>query len=323
MSSILTPLIAVFIIMLLGSIVQKLRFLPADTDLILNQFVYYIAFPAILLIVLAETRIEDIIQWGFIGGFSLAMIVTYALVIGVSLWCKPKQQAVAAVRALNATFGNTAFIGIPLLSLLFPGHKMALVAAAIASLLSVFMFAFALVSIELASRDKQSTDHAMVIMANALCKNPIVVGSLIGISLSALHINLPESLALVLHQVGNTSSPCALFAIGMVLAKALRHQSFAKMFSIGLIAELSLINLLKLIIQPFIAFGLLKLFDVEHELLTMGVLLAALPTAASVYLLADRYQINANGSAQGILYGTLVTFISLPIIETLLKSIAQ
>ncbi|MBB1318023.1 AEC family transporter [Shewanella sp. SR43-4] len=322
MSSILTPLIAVFIIMLLGSIVQKLRFLPADTDLILNQFVYYIAFPAILLIVLAETRIEDIIQWGFIGGFSLAMVITYALVIAVSLWRKPKQQAVAAMRALNATFGNTAFIGIPLLSLLFPGNKIALVAAAIASLLSVFMFAFALVSIELASRDKKSTDHAIVIMANALCKNPIVLGSVIGISLSALHITLPESLALVLHQIGNTSSPCALFAIGMVLAKALRHQSFAKMFSLGLIIELSFINLLKLFVQPLIAFGLLKFFGVEHQLLIMGVLLAALPTAASVYLLAERYQINANGSAQGILYGTLITFISLPIIETLLKSIA-
>jgi predicted permease len=322
MSSILTPLIAVFIIMLLGSIVQKMRLLPADTDLILNQFVYYIAFPAILLIVLAETRIEDIIQWGFIGGFSLAMIITYALVIVVSLIRTPKKQAVAAMRALNATFGNTAFIGIPLLSLLFPGHKMALVAAAIASLLSVFMFAFALVSIELASRDKQSTDHAMVIMANALYKNPIVVSSVIGIGLSALHITLPDSLALMLHQVGNTSSPCALFAIGMVLAKALRHQSGTKMFSVGLIAELNLINLLKLIIQPLIAFGLLKLFGVEKELLTMGVILAALPTAASVYLLADRYQINANVSAQGILYGTLITFISLPIIETLLKSIA-
>ncbi|MEM5505870.1 AEC family transporter [Shewanella frigidimarina] len=322
MSSILTPLIAVFIIMLLGSIVQKMRLLPADTDLILNQFVYYIAFPAILLIVLAETRIEDIIQWGFIGGFSLAMVITYALVIVVSLLSTPKKQAVAAMRALNATFGNTAFIGIPLLSLLFPGHKMALVAAAIASLLSVIMFAFALVSIELASRDKKSTDHAIVIMANALYKNPIVVGSVIGIGLSALHITLPDSLGLMLHQVGNTSSPCALFAIGMVLAKALRHQSDTKMFSIGLIAELNLINLLKLIIQPLIAFGLLKLFGVEKELLTMGVILAALPTAASVYLLADRYQINVNVSAQGILYGTLITFISLPIIETLLKSIA-
>lgn len=322
MSSILTPLIAVCAIMLLGSIVQKLRVLPADTDVILNQFVYYVAFPAILLIVLAETQIEDIAQWGFIAGFSLAMIITYALVICLSLWQAPKQQAIAAMRALNSTFGNTAFIGIPLMSLLFPGNKMALVAAAIASLLSVIMFAFALVSIELASRSKQSNQPAILIMVNALGKNPIVLGSAIGITLSASQISLPDSLSLMLHQVGNTSSPCALFAIGMVLVKALRQQTGSNLFTAGLITELNVINLLKLIIQPLIAFGLLTALGVETQWLIMGVILASLPTAASVYLLADRYQVHANVSAQTILYGTLMTFITLPIIESLLKTYA-
>ncbi|GGB55885.1 AEC family transporter [Shewanella inventionis] len=322
MSSILTPLIAVCAIMLLGSIVQKLRVLPADTDVVLNQFVYYVAFPAILLIVLAETRIEDIAQWGFIAGFSLAMIITYALVICLSLWQAPKQQAIAAMRALNSTFGNTAFIGIPLMSLLFPGNKMALVAAAIASLLSVIMFAFALVSIELASRSKQSNQPAILIMVNALGKNPIVLGSAIGITLSASQINLPDSFSLMLHQVGNTSSPCALFAIGMVLVKALRQQTGSNLFTAGLITELNVINLLKLIIQPLIAFGLLTALGVETQWLIMGVILASLPTAASVYLLADRYQVHANVSAQAILYGTLMTFITLPIIESLLKTYA-
>ncbi|GGP41091.1 transporter [Shewanella algicola] len=320
MSSILTPLIAVFAIMVLGSIFQKVRILPADTDVILNQFVYYVAFPAILLIVLAETPIEDIAQWGFIAGFSLAMVITYSVVILLSLWQAPKQQAVAAMRALNSTFGNTAFIGIPLMSLMFPGNKMALVAAAIASLLSVIMFAFALVSIELASRSKQSTEPAILIMASALGKNPIVVGSAIGITLSACHITLPSSISLMLHQIGNTSSPCALFAIGMVLVKALRQQSGRKVFSAGLIVELNGINVLKLVVQPLIAYVLLKAFGVTPQWLTMGVLLASLPTAASVYLLAERYQVHANVSAQGILYGTLMTFLSLPIIETLLKA---
>ncbi|MGI2168692.1 AEC family transporter [Shewanella sp. MF05960] len=322
MSSILTPLIAVFAIMLLGSLVQKLRLLPADTDVVLNQFVYYVAFPAILLIVLAETRIEDIAQWGFIAGFSLAMVITYAFVIALSLWQAPKQQAIAAMRGLNSTFGNTAFIGIPLMSLMFPDNKMALVAAAIASLLSVIMFAFALVSIELASRNKQSSEPAILIMANALGKNPIVVGSAIGIALSACHISLPNSVSLMLHQLGNTSSPCALFAIGMVLVKALRQQTGSKLFTASLIAELNVINLFKLVIQPLIAYGLLIAFGVEQQWLIMGVLLASLPTAASVYLLADRYQVHANVSAQAILYGTLMTFISLPIIESLLKTYA-
>lgn len=173
--NILTPLFAVFGIMLLGTLVQKLRFLPVETDQVLNQYVYYIAFPAILLIALAQQPIEEILQWGFIAGYSAAMLVIYLVCIGISLLANPKQHAIAAVRALNATFGNTAFIGIPLLIILFPQQQSALVAAAIASLLSVLMFAVALVSLELAT-NKQRQHHAAVIMLLAVVKNPIVIG---------------------------------------------------------------------------------------------------------------------------------------------------
>ncbi|HCE52879.1 MAG TPA: transporter, partial [Shewanella baltica] len=157
--TILTPLFAVFGIMLLGTLVQKLKLLPVDTDQVLNQYVYYIAFPAIMLIALAQQPIGEILQWGFIAGYSTAMVITYLVCLGLSLLANPKQHAVAAIRALNATFGNTAFIGIPLLIILFPQQQSALVAAAIASLLSVLMFAVALVSMELAT-NTQRQHHA-------------------------------------------------------------------------------------------------------------------------------------------------------------------
>lgn len=317
--TILTPLFAVFGIMLLGTLVQKLRLLPADTDQILNQYVYYIAFPAILLIALAQQPIEEILQWGFIAGYSAAMLLIYLICLGLSLLANPKQHAIAAVRALNATFGNTAFIGIPLLIILFPQQQSALVAAAIASLLSVLMFAVALVSLELTT-NTQRQHNAMVIMVLAVIKNPIVIGCVIGIAISALKIKLPAGIAMMIQQLGNTSSPCALFAVGMVLAKAMRYQKETKLFSLTNFIELSLINLFKLALQPALVYLMLTCFGVTGDYLVMGVILSALPTAASVYLLAQRYNTQASISAQGILFGTIVTFFSLPILEGLLKT---
>ncbi|MGI2139613.1 AEC family transporter [Shewanella baltica] len=317
--TILTPLFAVFGIMLLGTLVQKLKLLPVDTDQVLNQYVYYIAFPAIMLIALAQQPIDEILQWGFIAGYSTAMAITYLVCLGLSLLANPKQHAVAAIRALNATFGNTAFIGIPLLIILFPQQQSALVAAAIASLLSVLMFAVALVSMELAT-NTQRQHHALVIMMMAVGKNPIVIGSLIGVGISALEIKLPSGLALMIQQIGNTSSPCALFAIGMVLAKAMRYQKDSSVFSPKNFIELSLINLFKLVVQPALVYFMLNRFGVSGDYLIMGVILSALPTAASVYLLAQRYNTQASTSAQGILFGTLVTFFSLPILESLVRT---
>ncbi|MCH1929055.1 AEC family transporter [Shewanella sp. A25] len=319
--TILTPLFAVFGIMLLGALVQRLKLLPADTDHILNQYVYYIAFPAILLISLARQPLDEILQWGFIGGYGIGLIIVYLICFGLSLAVEPKKTGIAAIRALNTTFGNTAFIGIPLLIILFPGKQSALVAAAIASLLSVLMFAVALVSLELAT-NSQRKHSAPVIMLLTVSKNPIVLGCLIGVLISALGITLPDSVIMMTQQIGNTSSPCALFAIGMVLAKAMRYQKDSPLLNARQLLELSLINFLKLFLLPLLVFLLLKNFGVSGDYLIMGVILSALPTAASVYLLAQRYDTKASSSAQGILFGTLVSFISLPVLDELIKKLA-
>ncbi|WOT06128.1 AEC family transporter [Shewanella youngdeokensis] len=313
MSAVFTPLLAVFGIMLIGTVVQKSKLLPAETDLVLNQYVYYIAFPAIMLISLAQTPIADIMHWGYIAGFSGAMLASYALTFLISRRLNPSDNAVASLRALNATFGNTAFIGIPLMAMLFPGNQTALGAAAMASLLSVLMFAIALVSLEMTNNNKQSS--AIAIIVTSLIKNPIVMGSLLGITLSALSIILPDSITLIISQLGMTSSPCALFAIGMVLAKSGQYQTSTKLISATQLAEISAINLVKLIIQPLFAYLIMQSVNVQPQLIAMGVILAALPTAASVYLLAQRYDTQVITSAQGILFGTVITFIILPILE--------
>ncbi|MEI6858558.1 MAG: AEC family transporter [Shewanella sp.] len=332
MSPILTPLFAVLGIMLLGSLIQKIRILSPDTDQVLNQYVYYISFPAIMLIILAETPIEGILQWGFIAGYSLAMLLIYMLVMLVSYFTTKGRTDIASLRALNTTFGNCAFIGMPLLTILFPDNPNALTAAAIATLLSVIVFALVLVTIEL-YQDKQQ-DSPLIVIFKSLIQNPIVIGSTIGVAISALNIQVNESVSIMLHQIGMTSSPCALFAIGMVLVKANGRQTLplasvrssgdlqltARQNPIYHLAELIWLDVCKLLIQPSLAYLLLMAFGVEGDLLIMGVLLASLPTAASVFLLAQRYQVKTAISAQVIMLGTLLSIVTLPIIDYLLRN---
>jgi len=318
MSPILTPLFSVLGIMLLGSLTQRLRVLPVETDQVLNQYVYYIAFPAIMLFALAQTPIEEILQWGFIAGYSLAMLLTYLLVAVISLFTSKKRSDIAAVRALNTTFGNTAFIGIPLLSMMFPGQQSAFAAAAIASLLSVVVFAIVLVTLELYQGEKKQSP--LITIAQSLLQNPIVIGSAIGVTLSALQIQMFDAISMMIKQIGMSSSPCALFAIGMVLTKARATSQQGHINKINQLIELSGINLCKLIIQPFLAYILLSAFSIEGDYLIMGVILASLPTAASVYLLAQRYQVKAQISALAIMLGTLFSILTLPVIEALMRS---
>ncbi|WP_428636770.1 AEC family transporter [Shewanella sp.] len=312
----LSPLIVVFGIMITGFIVQKARLLPEGSDNVLNQYVYYIAFPAIMMIVLAETPIEAITNWGFIGGYSLAMAVIYLITGLFSLWMQPKDKPLAAIRALNTTFGNTSFIGIPLMMMLFPGNQLALAAAALASLLSVTVFAIVLAQLALF---QGQTDSALKTVFFALIQNPIILGSLAGVALSAAHIELYRPIADIIRQFGMTSSPCALFAIGMVLCKANQGSRNAA-GNQSRIVELTMLNLSKLLLQPLLAYLLLSTLGISGALLQMGVLLAALPTAASVYLLAHRFNVGATSSAQTISLGIVISFVTIPLLHHWLLS---
>ena len=312
---ILTPLFIVFGIMLTGFVVQKSRILPIDTDNVLNQYVYYIAFPAIMLIVLAETPIEQIANWGFIAGYGVAMTIIYLLTTLLSLWRDKSKLDIAAIRSLNTTFGNTSFIGIPLMMMLYPGDQLALAAAAIASLLSVTVFAIVLAQLALYQGQTQS---ALKTVTLALLQNPIIIGSLIGVGISASHIELYSPIGGIIRQFGMTSSPCALFAIGMVLCKANQQQGRNANHKSSTATELAMLNLFKLLLQPLVVYLLFKAFGVSNELLKMGVILAALPTAASVYLLSHRYQVNATVSAQNISLGIVLSFAVLPLLDQLL-----
>ncbi|WP_372871773.1 AEC family transporter [Shewanella sp.] len=312
MPQLLLPLLAVIAIMATGALCN--RILPRPVEGALNQYVYFLAFPAILFISLAATPFNDIINPGFVFGYLGAMVITYFTVYRV--YCSSEGKAgSAAIRALAATFGNTAFIGIPVLMALYPGSNTAMMAAAVASLLSVLMFAVSVVQLKLVHESLPPIQRLWLI-AKVVGKNPIVLGSALGVWASYLALQLPEAVETTIRVIGQSSSPCALFAIGIALARSLKEPPLAER-----VLPFWPINLAKLAIQPLLALALLTILGVSTELLAMGVLLAAMPTAASVYLLAYRHQTLEKQTARGIVTSTVLTLLSLPALAIWLKLI--
>lgn len=305
LQQLILPLLAVLAIMTLGALLGKR--LPRALEGGLNQYVYFIAFPAILFISLAQTPFDEIMNPGFVGGYLAAMALTYLLVYRVSTRLENARRP-ATIRALAATFGNTAFIGIPVLMALYPNNNTAMMAAAVASLLSVLMFALAVVQLRLENESLPPLERVSVVLM-VLVRNPIVLGCGLGVVASYGQLILADWLAATIRVIGQSSSPCALFAIGIALARSLREP-------VPALKQLPFwpINLAKLGLQPLLALAFLASLGVETELLTMGVLLAAMPTAASVYLLAYRDQTLVKQTARGIVTGTVLTLLSLPLL---------
>jgi predicted permease len=142
--------------------------------------------------------------------------------------------------------------------------------------------------------------------------NPLPWAILVGALVSWLQIQVPKPLATTVGLLADAASPVALFTIGAVLA---RSQKLALSDSAHAVPWQSVVPVavLKLFVHPFLVFGVGNAaiawgLPLEPFALKVLVLLAALPSASNVVLLAERYGANSGRIARIILLSTASAF---------------
>ncbi|WP_432734791.1 AEC family transporter [Maridesulfovibrio sp. FT414] len=279
---VLSALVPLFLMILAGAVSYRREILPENSATVLNGFVYYFTLPALLFGSLAGTPFEEIAQVGFIGGYLVAMMATYWVMFFTSRFIFRESYANDAIRASSGSFPNSAYLGLPIMMFLYGNSRQALIATTLAIILPIVIVIMVVATLELHRADKsKSVLWTVGQIALSMLKTPLIGASIAGTVFSLLHFKLPVFLETGLHNFGLASVPCALFAIGIMIA---RQKMAMKVLNLGVV------NIFKLVIHPIVATGCLLLFGVTGPLLLMGVLLAGMPTAALSCVLAESYK---------------------------------
>ncbi|HAS88703.1 MAG TPA: hypothetical protein DCS48_05285 [Desulfovibrio sp.] len=274
--SALTPLL---LMILAGYYSHRRNILPENSATVLNDFVYYFTLPALLFSALATTPFEEIAQVRFIGGYLVALVGIYFLSFLASKLMLNGSFTENSMRACSGSFPNSGYLGLPIMMYLFDGSRQSLLASTLGIILPIVIVVLIVSSFALHHADKsQSSVRVVLQIIASMIKTPLVGASFIGAAYSFMHFQLPEFLATGLHNFGMSSVPCALFAVGILLAG---NKMEMKMLNIGLV------NLLKLIVHPLLAAVCLIAFGVKGQILLMGILLSGMPVAAISCVLAE------------------------------------
>jgi predicted permease len=146
-------------------------------------------------------------------------------------------------------------------------------------------------------------------VSRAILTNPLILGSLIGVFWSYFDIGFHPLLASVLAPLSNLALPLGLMTVGAGLQlAALRRASAPFLVAAGL----------KLLLLPLVALGLTQLMGLSGLLVQVAVLLAALPTATSAYILARQLGGDAPLMAAIISGQTLLAMVTIPLMLGLL-----
>ncbi|MFD1037746.1 AEC family transporter [Virgibacillus byunsanensis] len=308
--------IPIFAIILCGFLAERLSLLPAGGTSSLNYFVYYFALPALLFFSLSTAPVSQIANFNFIMINLIIALSGFILTVLIFLLVFKKKFPDLSMYGMITSYGNTGFLGIPLLIAAF-GQEAAIPAALATFIYDIVIITIVIASFEVAKSlmNKQGEKVNVVPMFASIAKsvllNPINASLLLGIMVAVLQIPIPESVYVFTEVLGPAAGPTALFALGLGLASE-RSVFKNKEYHVS---ELITLLFLKLIFLPILAICLVYFaFPLDDELwATSIIILSALPTGALVYVFADKYNSLVKQVPLYVLISTLVSIITISI----------
>jgi len=309
MAPIINVVLPVFAIMLAGYVAGRSGLLGDASSEALNRFVYYVALPALFFVSLARSGTGDALNWSFIAALGGGFAATFLIATAVAAFAFPNRLGALGLHGLGAIFSNTGYMGIPLLITAFgePGKLPAIIGTVMTG---AIIMPIGIVIIELDLGRGARPLAVVTRVFTAVARNPLVLSAGAGLLVSLLALPLPQPVATFCDIVGAAAGPCALFSIGLfMVGRSLRA---------GL-GEVGWLVVLKLVVQPAITWWLaFRVFSMPPDLAASAVILAALPTGALVFVLAQQYGIYVQRATSVILISTVVSVVTLSALFVLL-----
>lgn len=311
MLTILLVTLPFFALVLAGFVAAHRRMLPLEAIPGLNSFVLYFALPALLYRFGSTTPIAQLLDASVAGVYALCALVMVAFAVAISLNNRIRWND-ASMGALVAAFPNTGFMGVPLLAALLGPAS----AGPIILLIFVDMIVTSSLCVAL-SRLDEGEGHGGRAMLDAgkkalrgVAANPMPWAILLGAVASALEFDLPKPVEQTVWLLADAASPVALFTIGAVLARAQIQANHPMPLS-----DYLPVTLMKLVLHPLLVLGVgtaaIQLgVPLQPFALTVMVLVAALPSASNVSLLAERLGADNGRIARIILVTTAASFLT-------------
>ncbi len=301
MSDVLTLALPFFSLIFLGFLAGKIWKKDKGELGWLNVFVIYFALPALFFQLISKTPIDQLANWRFVFTTSLATYTAFALAFSYAAIRNRDNLSEATIQGLIGGYGNVGYMGPPL-AILALGPEAAVPAALIFCFDVALCFSLTPVMMAVSGSGDQSVGRTLISIPGKVLLHPFILATLAGVAGAAWKIEPPSFVDQILTFLRSSAAPCALFALGVTVAlQPLKRVP----------GELPVLIAIKLIVHPLIAYLLLSWVGGFDRLwIYTGVLMACLPPAATIYVLATQYDSYVLRASSGILLGTAFSVIT-------------
>jgi len=309
-----------FALVLCGYLAARRRMLPLEAIPGLNGFVLFFALPCMLYRFGATTPIAQLLDVSVALTWLAAGLIMVGFTVATSLNARIGWND-AAFGALVAAFPNSGFMGVPLLVALLGAQAAGpTILTMVIDMIIISSLCIALSRLD--GADEHGAAKALKSALKGVLTNPMPWSILLGALVSVLGLELPGPAGKVVGMLADAASPVALFTIGAVLARS-QMLATAGHTPAPALSDYLPVALLKLFLHPLLVLligaGLIRLgLPLGRFALVVIVLVAALPSASNVSLLAERFGADNGRVARIILVSTAAAFVTFSVAVALL-----
>ena len=285
-----------FGLILIGYLSGKLSTLDEAALGWMNFFIIYVALPALFFQLIRKAPLDSLINYPYVIATTGATILIFFSVYFIGKLIFKRKKSTATIQAVAASYANIGYMG-PAITLSALGKDALLPTIIIFCFDNAFLFIIVPLLMALSSSNKQ--DSLVSIFTKAFIKvitHPFIVATLFGILASASDLVLPVSIETILTMLSNTAAPAALFTLGVVIA----HRN-----AVVKGTDIPFLIVCKLVLHPLCVFLLIKImgpFEPVWE--KTAVLMACLPPALNIYVMATDYKTYIREASSIVLIGT-------------------
>ena len=303
MQAALSGYLTIWSVIGVGWVVAHFRVLTEDHRRMLSRLAFTVASPALLFSLVSRADLSHLFSRTLLVSALAIALAAGAYLIAARVWFGGGDLPGRVVGTLCAAYTNAGNLGLPIAAYVL--GDMTWMAPIILIQVGVLQ-PTALALLDLGAARKDGVRLTWWRYASLPVRNPITLGTLAGLAVTLLGIEVPTLLWEPIEMIGQVAVPAMLLAFGISLRLDPlpgrgRHAR-----------ELALAAPIKVLLHPAIAFALgAWVFGLSTADLLAVTVIAALPTAQNIYLIAGRYHVRTLLARDAIFISTIA---SIPVI---------
>ncbi|HTX72738.1 MAG TPA: AEC family transporter, partial [Rectinemataceae bacterium] len=258
-----------------GFAAGKLRYLDEGVGRGLSKFLVNFILPALIIVSMqrpfsAQLRTEafTVLAISF-GVYALSFPLAYLLVK-----LEGARGGEAGAHAFAAVFSNVAFMGFPVMEALYGRDSLFAV--------SVYNIPFQLLAFSVGPYMLARSAGKQARLGVASFITPAAAAAVLGMLLFMLGLSLPAPIFESLNTLGNCTTPLSMALIGSIISRI-------ELRKIAGNWRLYVTTLYRLVLFPLLLFAILRALGVSGTLLSLPVVIGAMPVAVNSAILAEAY----------------------------------